>query len=97
MAATLKALSTYELLERVLLHLPLRHSLLSQKVNKAFYDVVNRSPQIQRALFLAPTSDDSVVYYEEDLNRLPDSQVVGWRDTLDAERVMPMLNPFMVQ
>lgn len=51
-----KVLETYELLEDILLRLPLRQILLIQRVNKTFYAVIQDSDRIKRALFLEPTS-----------------------------------------
>ncbi|KAK5718984.1 hypothetical protein LTR17_015491 [Elasticomyces elasticus] len=57
--------TTYELLEMILLHLPMRGLLLASGVNKAFHDLINRSQAIQRALCmqagkLQATEDDPV-------------------------------------
>ncbi|KAK5702980.1 hypothetical protein LTR97_003926 [Elasticomyces elasticus] len=49
-----KVLGTYELLEVILLHLPLRQLLLCQRVNRAFKAVIDRSASIRKALFLDP-------------------------------------------
>lgn len=49
--AAAQVLATYELLEDILLHLPLRQLLLSQRVNTGFRDVIRRSDKINRALF----------------------------------------------
>lgn len=54
--ASTSVLDTYELLERILLHLPLRTLVLSQRVNKAWSDVFHRSQGIQCACFLKAAS-----------------------------------------
>lgn len=52
-------LNNYELLERLLLHLPLRDLLLAKRIKRACADVIERSEAIRRALFLLPTSNDN--------------------------------------
>lgn len=51
-----KVLAIPELLEAVLLELPPRDLLLSQRVNKTFRDVIDDSIYIQRKLFFKPCS-----------------------------------------
>ncbi|KAK5137998.1 hypothetical protein LTR08_005795 [Meristemomyces frigidus] len=46
---------TLELIEMVLMHLPLPDILLAQRVNKAWSDIITGSPQLQRALFFRPS------------------------------------------
>ncbi|KAK5121440.1 hypothetical protein LTR85_005273 [Meristemomyces frigidus] len=53
MAAAARVLSTTELLEQVLLHLPMLELLSKQVVCQAWYSCVNDSPTLQRKLFLA--------------------------------------------
>jgi len=43
---------TYELLERILLHLPMRNLLSASSINKTFQAIITRSKAIQQALFL---------------------------------------------
>ncbi|KAK3701548.1 hypothetical protein LTR37_015402 [Vermiconidia calcicola] len=57
-AAALKVLDISELLEEILLHLPLRQLLLMQQVNKRFHAHINDSPNIRNALFLGPSTED---------------------------------------
>ncbi|KAK4951723.1 hypothetical protein LTR10_009642 [Elasticomyces elasticus] len=58
-----------ELLERVLLYLPLRDILLSQRVCHLWQESFNQSPKIQRVLFLKATSTLTVmnhrIWHEE--------------------------------
>lgn len=53
-SATAQVLSTPELLEAILLHLPMQDLLLSQRVNKKFKGVIDGSIHLQRALFFEP-------------------------------------------
>ncbi|KAK4896686.1 hypothetical protein LTR49_028101 [Elasticomyces elasticus] len=90
-----KVLGTYELLEVVLLHLPLRQLLLCQRVNRAFKAVIDRSASIRKALFLDPSCSDTVdVEMQQGLsNPQPRSRPV-WRFPGRAESVLLVLNPF---
>jgi len=90
MAAAGRVLSTYELLENILLHLPLRQILLSQRISKSFRDLVQRSPNLRRVLFLKPVSDD-VVNFE----KVHDTWRKDWLRESDKQMTIVMLNPFM--
>ena len=57
-SAVNKVFSTFELLEHILLHLPLRQLLLAQRINKAASDVFTNSHNIRRALFLKAGGKD---------------------------------------
>ncbi|KAK5163620.1 uncharacterized protein LTR77_010569 [Saxophila tyrrhenica] len=91
--ATARALNTPELLEDILLHLPLRDLLLSQRVSRTFHDVAAGSARIQKALFLQPASGETV-YWD------PTSPLVSdgcFRlESTDAETVV-IANPFLAQ
>ncbi|KAK5691310.1 hypothetical protein LTR17_025696 [Elasticomyces elasticus] len=52
--AAQQVLDLPELLESILLILPMRDLLLAQRVSKTFKQVIVSSPHIQRALFFAP-------------------------------------------
>ncbi|KAK4965373.1 hypothetical protein LTR42_012129 [Elasticomyces elasticus] len=52
--AAQQVLDLPELLESILLILPMRDLLLAQRVSKTFQQVILSSPHIQRALFFAP-------------------------------------------
>lgn len=54
MAAAAKVRALPELLENILLQLPIRDLLFAQKVCKTFKQVMEESPSIQRALFFTP-------------------------------------------
>ncbi|GIZ36617.1 hypothetical protein CKM354_000008700 [Cercospora kikuchii] len=49
-----------ELLESVILHLPLRDILLCQRTNTHFRDVVQRSSNIKKAIFLEPATSKTI-------------------------------------
>lgn len=93
LAAAERALAVPELLENILLSLPLRDLLLSSAVCKAFRDVAAGSIKIRRALFLEPATAQRAVW-------IPDSEdpwmLAGqWhaQDSMDNV-VVPILNPF---
>ena len=54
MTAYEKVIYTLELLDAILVHLPLHRAFLLQKVNRAFYSHIYGSSQIAQALHLAP-------------------------------------------
>lgn len=60
-----KVLDTYELLEDILLHLPLRRLLLAQGVNKKFSAVIRDSLKINKALFLKTSTNTSAIWQRE--------------------------------
>ncbi|KAI5357998.1 putative F-box-like domain superfamily protein [Septoria linicola] len=49
-----RALNVAELLERILLQLPMKDILLDQRVAKFWRDLVKSSPKLQQALFYRP-------------------------------------------
>ncbi|KAK3702054.1 hypothetical protein LTR37_015168 [Vermiconidia calcicola] len=53
-AVARRVFETYELLEMILLYLPVRTLLLVQRVNRIFKAVTERSLSLRRALFLVP-------------------------------------------
>ena len=55
-----RVLNTTELLEMILLELPMRDILLSQRVDKNFETTIKHSLKLQRAVFLAPCPDSSL-------------------------------------
>lgn len=58
-----RVLQTAELLEAILLELPMVDLLLAQAVCKTWQDIIQRSTPIQRALFLAPPSQPQSIAY----------------------------------
>jgi hypothetical protein len=59
-SAGAKLANTAELIEIILLNLPLPNILLAQRVSWTFRNVVSSSPQLQQALFFKPISTGSV-------------------------------------
>jgi hypothetical protein len=53
-AATI-ALNTPELLQSILIHLPPKHILSANRINKTFRITISSSPRLQRRLFFRPT------------------------------------------
>ena len=58
--AAIKTISTFELLEHILLILDLRTLLCAQCVCTAFGEVIQNSPRVQKALFFEPLSSPTV-------------------------------------
>ena len=54
--ATGQVLGMYELVQEIMLHLPLRDMLLARRISKAFDDVFPGSHVVRRAVFPLPTS-----------------------------------------
>lgn len=61
MAPIHQVFGTAELLEAILLHLPIRDALLLQQLRIAWHDTITSSAELQRALFLRPVLQRSVV------------------------------------
>ncbi|KAK5163619.1 uncharacterized protein LTR77_010568 [Saxophila tyrrhenica] len=77
-----------DLLERVLLELPLCDVIPSQQVNYAFYTAVNTTPTIQEALFLHPASAPMVSWS-------PSSS--RWVLKSGDGSMKPIANPFLAR
>ncbi|KAF2815063.1 uncharacterized protein BDZ99DRAFT_189889 [Mytilinidion resinicola] len=60
-SATSRVLSTTELLEHILLHLPPPSLLFAQRICTTWRSLIQRSLPLQRALFLAPTAQPLLV------------------------------------
>ena len=94
-AASQRVFGNYELLEQMLLHLPLRDLLLSQRINKACFDVVFNSHAIARALFFQPSAGVA----EPVAAQCDDSWDDEWtwirRGNGSQDRILPFLNPFL--
>lgn len=99
-SATTRALETPELLENVLLYLPLNEILFAQRVCRFWKASIETSANAQRVLYYRPLSDGHVSW----------RFVKGWRMHLDDDRpmrngrwhmkgrneqVQPALNPLM--
>lgn len=97
MAAQTQVLGTFELLENILLHLPLRDLLLSQRINKECYDVVQKSTVIHRALWWKASA--GLVQGEFHCKYEPDDEFEFGKFVFidkSRERVgVPLLNPFI--
>lgn len=88
--ACAKVFGNYELIEQLLLSLPLRQILLARRVNKACDDVVSRSQAIQRALLLRPSA--KVVTPEVDWD---EKYGYAWKEQGDAKAKTLLINPFL--
>jgi hypothetical protein len=99
------ALSEPEILETIILNLPLRHIATSRAVCREFQRIIDDTTLIQRALFLQPTSTESLVWfrrrYSNPLHPLfpviePDQAVRGWMADGDETKPtrLPIMNPF---
>ncbi|KAK5120101.1 hypothetical protein LTR85_006582 [Meristemomyces frigidus] len=96
MSTAQQVCETYELLERILLHLPLRDLLLSQRICTSFRDLVRRSQNINRALFFSPAKD-SVQWHRVSYNS-KDHEIQGsegWKARKEDTATELMLNPFI--
>jgi len=100
MASASTVWSTYELLEQILLHLPLRALLLAQRGNKASLDVIGRSQSIQRALWLeASTTDTSEWQESAKRGYVISGQAESfydrmWLASITGNEISPIVNPF---
>ena len=59
MSASQNVFHVPELIEAILIHLPPRDLLLSQRISTHFLTTIRRSPTLQKLLFLLPESDDA--------------------------------------
>lgn len=96
-APAAKVFGAFELLENILLCLPLRSLLLSQRINKACFDVVHGSPDIRRALFWEASSTSLCHHWDVS----DEGEVVGDLEfrTYDDEWGKvgpPFMNPFLI-
>lgn len=78
-------LETYELLEMILLHLPMRRMLLAQRVSKATRTIIQRSIHLQRALYLLPAPLSA---------RTPSLTLQPTLNNVIYSRWMPQLGPW---
>jgi hypothetical protein len=70
-AATKKGLATPEILEMILIQVDIRTLLTSaQRVCHSWFDVISKSPLIQKGLFFTPVNDSEWVLGEKILNPL---------------------------
>ncbi|KAK5688824.1 hypothetical protein LTS10_000802 [Elasticomyces elasticus] len=76
--------NTYELLEMILMHLPMRDLLFACGVSKTFQKIIDRSEPIQQALYMKP-----------DTTKLPDGGHVTINDILWDDH-MPKYGPWRI-
>lgn len=100
------ALSVPEILESIILNLPLRRIIGSRAVCREFERMIDETTTIQRALFLQPSSTESLEWFrgrssDPLYNRYPDIPPnlapKGWKgDGLEKNPSrVPILNPFV--
>lgn len=61
-ASSTRVLGNFDLLETILLELPIRDLLLTKRVSKSWAGMQDKSDRIQKALFLKPFSDKRIYY-----------------------------------
>lgn len=95
MAACEQMFSITELLERALLHLPLKDLLLAQRVSKRWRDLIQDSTKIRRALFLQSTHDE-LVSHDSDTVYGADEVGTSWQTKSGINHSgMPIINPLV--
>lgn len=92
MAASVQVFGTYELLEDVLLHLPLFDLLLAERVSKEFQSIIKRSQKIGQVLFRDPIIANTTMVYRA--RRFSNNLLNSWYTT-DGMRHHPIVNPFI--
>ncbi|KAK5676839.1 hypothetical protein LTS10_010603 [Elasticomyces elasticus] len=99
MAATQKVFNTAELLEHILLHLPLRTLYFAGRVNETFASTMLGSSMINKALWLQPSTDCAVVWRpdsQHDGTPKPNNEVGVWSiGAGSAAAATPILNQFL--
>lgn len=91
MSAREKVFGPWELVEHILLFLPLRRLLLAQKINKATFDVLASSTEIRRALFFKPTSPPAKLIWDEDF----EGPLYKVQENTIFKPVEPIVNAFL--
>ncbi|TKA70606.1 hypothetical protein B0A55_06712 [Friedmanniomyces simplex] len=86
MAACTATTDTVELLETIILHLPLRDILVLQRVSKQWQAVIQGSRKVKRALFLEPSGDVKLKTYKTPEWRTTQGRI--WRGKM-------LLNPLI--
>lgn len=94
-----------EVLENILLHLPLRQLLLAQRVCRSFRSTITNSPRIMSALFLRSSNDGAVRWQDAGTSieaiafcRYDVCSQGCWLSPLakgEALEVRPIVNPFI--
>ncbi|GIZ36618.1 hypothetical protein CKM354_000008800 [Cercospora kikuchii] len=91
-----------ELLEQIILYLPLRDILLCQRTDTTFRGVVPGSSQLRKVLFLEPATNKPLEYcppyYEDDgIDHEQESEDWSrWRSSENGEAINPLFNPFLM-
>ncbi|USW56029.1 Putative F-box domain-containing protein [Septoria linicola] len=102
-AACTKTFNTAELLESILLFLPLRDLLKAQQVCKSWSMSIRASIKAQRALFSEPQSDETSLFFKWDAMSdnprpaWPYFHKGDWISAIDAEPLQPTLNPLLTR
>jgi len=95
MSSATTVLNTYELLEHILLHLPLRDLLLAEGVCMTWRIFIRESAPISMALF-RKTKEQLDVVGKRVYSTNDAPATVEWTDTATGTRFpVPLLNPFM--
>lgn len=81
--AATKVFGKFDLLQQILLHLPLRQLLLAQRISRIAFQVVQSSTEIRQALFFLPTAN--VVHTEDE----------SWIEDGKDEEKLVVFNPFL--
>lgn len=100
MEAATSVLDNYELLENILLHLPVLDLLLAERVSKTFQGLIAQSEEIRQALFLVPTSTSASVAFSQPSVHAADQSLGNNRrewSTADGTVLRPIINPFIAQ
>jgi len=97
--ATSQVFETYELLELILLHLPLVDRLLAERVSKTFQSILKRSKKIRQALYREPITESVTMAFRKITHEVDhpyaDRQGRGWA-TSDSTSQKPIVNPFII-
>lgn len=102
-AACAKTFDTAELLETILLFLPLRDLLRAQQICKSWSMSIRASIKAQRALSLEPQSDETSLFLRWDAMSdnprpaWPYFHKGDWISAIDAETLQPTLNPLLTR
>ena len=97
MAACEEVLNIKELLEDIVLLLPLRSILLSQRVNRSFRRCITTSPKIQRALFCQPSTSERLEWHPDQDGDPYAVRCGSWATHAEGEAKRPLLSPFFEQ
>jgi len=90
--AAMKVISIRRLLENILPHLPLRDLLLAQKISKFFYTFIQKSRNIKRALFLTPSTQETISWHVSPTAAYRSGEG-SWQNTSQGAAIKPLLNP----